>query len=312
MPIWMQSAYKKLTRSIVMAACFWMPAGRKKDMERWIRGREQVATLQQADCVVVSFGKSGRTWLRVMMSRFFQVRDDLPERMLIGFDNFHRRRPAVPKIFFTHDNYVEDYSGHRDSRVDYRGKKVVLLVRHPGDVAVSQYFHWRFRMKNQKMIINDYPISGAEIGVFDFIHSNGGGLPTILRFMNLWAAEVAQSREVLIVRYEDLRAQPEKELTRLLEFIGTPGTEEQITEAVRFASFDNMRKLEEKRTFWLAGGRMQPKDRNNPDSFKVRRGKVGGFRDYLEDSEIEQIEKQLDLALDPVWGYSEPVADANG
>lgn len=311
MPIWMRSAYKKLTRVAVMATCFWMPAERKKNMERWIRGHEQFTTLGKADCVVVSFGKSGRTWLRVMMSRFYQVRDDLPERMLIGFDNFHRRRHAVPKIFFTHDNYVEDYTGHRDSRVDYRGKKVVLLVRHPGDVAVSQYFHWRFRMSRQKMVINDYPSPGEELGVFDFIRSNGGGLPKILRFMNVWAAEVADNHDVLIVRYEDLRSHPEKELTRLLEFIGTPGTEEQVAEAVRFASFDNMRKLEQKRTFWLAGGRMKPKDANNPDSYKVRRGKVGGFRDYLEDAEVEQIEKQLDLALDPIWGYTKAAAGAN-
>ncbi|MGH0035339.1 MAG: sulfotransferase domain-containing protein [Myxococcota bacterium] len=303
-PIWMQSIWKKLTRAVVMAGCFWMSPERKKEMERWLRGREQWKKLRQADCVVVSFGKSGRTWLRVMISRFFQVRDGLPEHLLIGFDNFHRRRPAVPKIFFTHDNYLEDYTGHRDSRSDYRGRKVVLLVRHPGDVAVSQYFQWRFRMKPHKKAINDYPEHGEEVGVFDFMHANGGGLPKILRFMDLWAREIAQNDDVLIVRYEDLRSQPEAELARLLEFIGTPGSEEQVAEAVRFASFDNMRKLEEKRTFWLSGGRMKPKDRNNPDSFKVRRGKVGGFRDYLEDSEIERIEKQLEAALDPVWRYT--------
>lgn len=300
----MRTAIKQLTRTAAVAACFWMSPERKKEMERWIRGREQFRTLQRADCVVVSFGKSGRTWLRVMMSRFYQVRDDLPERMLIGFDNFHRRRPAVPKIFFTHDNYVEDYTGHRGSKIDYRGKKVVLLVRHPADVAVSQYFHWRFRMSRRKMAINGYPRPGEEISVFDFIQSKGGGLPTILRFMKLWAAEVVDNRDVLIVRYEDLRSRPEQELARLLEFIGTPGSDAQVAEAVRFASFNNMRKLEEKRTFWLSGGRMKPKDTNNPDSYKVRRGKVGGFRDYLKDAEVEQVENQLELALDPIWGYS--------
>jgi len=311
-PIWLQSIWKKLTRGVVMACVFWMPAERRREIERWIRGREQYQKLRQADCVVVSFGKSGRTWLRVMLSRFYQVRDGLPEHLLIGFDNFHRRRRAVPKIFFTHDNYLEDYTGHRDTREDYRGRKVVLLVRHPGDVAVSQYFQWRFRMKPHKKEINLYPAHGEEIGVFDFMHSEGGGLPKILRFMDVWAREIARNPDVLIVRYEDLRARPEAELARLLEFMGTPGTPDQVAEAVRFASFENMRKLEEKRTFWLSGGRMKPKDRDNPDSFKVRRGKVGGFRDYLEDAEVEQIEKELESTLDPVYGYTAPRAGSEG
>lgn len=304
-PTWLQSIWKKLTRNVILAGCFWMSPERKREMERWVRGWEQYAKLEQADCVVVSFGKSGRTWLRVMLSRFYQVRDEIPEHVLLGFDNLHRRRPSVPKIFLTHDNYLEDYTGHRDTREDYRGKKVVLLVRHPGDVAASQYFQWRFRMKPNKKAINNYPTGSDELGVFDFMHADGGGLPKILRFMDVWAREIAVNDDVLIVRYEDLRAHPEEELARLLEFIGTPGTPEQVAEAVRFASFDNMRKLEEGRSFRLSGGRMKPKDRNNPDSFKVRRGKVGGFRDYLEDHEIEQIEKELEAALDPVWGYTE-------
>ena len=45
-----------------------------------------------------------------------------------------------------------------------------------------------------------------------------------------------------------------------------------------------MRKLEEKSTFWLAGSRMKPGDKANPNSFKVRRAKVGGYRDYFDDA----------------------------
>ena len=34
--------------------------------------------------------------------------------------------------------------GHFDSKIDFYGKKVLMLVRDPRDVAVSQFFHWRF------------------------------------------------------------------------------------------------------------------------------------------------------------------------
>jgi hypothetical protein len=66
-------------------------------------------------CVVVSFGKSGRTWLRVMLSRFYQLRHGLAERHLLNFDNLHLRNRAIPRIVFTHDNHTKDYTGHAGS-----------------------------------------------------------------------------------------------------------------------------------------------------------------------------------------------------
>ena len=91
-------------------------------LERWLRGREDFRKLQLCDAVVVSFGKSGRTWLRVLLSRVFQLRHGLGERFIIGFDNLHYRTGAAPRILFTHDNYVRDYTGHWDSKADFYDK----------------------------------------------------------------------------------------------------------------------------------------------------------------------------------------------
>jgi hypothetical protein len=55
-------------------------------LERWLRGREDWRKLRLADAVVVSFGKSGRTWLRVLLSRVFQLQHGLGERAILGFD----------------------------------------------------------------------------------------------------------------------------------------------------------------------------------------------------------------------------------
>ncbi len=57
--------------------------------ERKLRGVEQFDKLRKADIVFVSFGKSGRTWLRVMISHLFRVMYQLPENAILGFDNFH-------------------------------------------------------------------------------------------------------------------------------------------------------------------------------------------------------------------------------
>ncbi len=281
-------------------------------LERRLRGLEESLFLRDADCVVVSYGKSGRTWLRVMLSRFYQVKHDLPGKALLSAGNLKRKNPSVPSVFFSHDNYLKDYTGHIDSKDDYYDKKVVLLVRDPRDVAVSQFFQWKYRMRARKKRLNQYPPHGEDVSIYDFVMDPNAGLPKIIDFMNLWAREMPRLEQLLVVRYEDMRADAAAELQRIVEFIGTPGTEEEIREAVRYASVENMKKLEQQKTFWLSGSRMVPKDRKNPNSYKVRRAKVGGYRDYFEDEQIAAIESLVNGTLEPVFGYTRAEQAASG
>lgn len=306
----LQSVMKKLTRWVVLWPLFFLPKEKKIRVERWLRGREQFQKLRKADCVIVSFGKSGRTWLRVMLSRFYQVRYGLSKRHLIGFDNLHYKNRAIPKIFFTHDNYLKDYTGHTGSKVDYYDKKVVLLVRNPADVAVSQYHQWKHRMKPHKKDLNRYPEDGTDVSIFDFVVQQEAGLPKVIDFMNGWAEEMERIDSLLIVRYEDLRSKTEETLSRILDFMETPGAPDQIREAVEFSSVESMRKMEEKKTFWLSGGRMVPKDRSNPESYKVRRAKVGGYRDYFSAEEIARVDDVIREQLSQAFGYTDPGQEA--
>jgi hypothetical protein len=299
----MHTFWKKVTRFFVLAALFFLPREKRVRVERWLRGKEEFRKLTSADAVIVSFGKSGRTWLRVMLSKFYQLKHGLGQRHLIGFDNLHRRNPEIPKLFFTHDNYIKDYTGNRDSKADFYDKRVVLLVRNPLDVAVSQFFQWKYRMRPGKKTLNRYPQHGTDVSIYDFVMDPDAGLPKIVDYLNLWAREAEQIKHLLVVRYEDMRADTEQVLDRILAFIGTPGTPEQVTEAVRFASVDNMRKMEEKRTFWLSGSRMVAKDRGNPNSYKVRKAKVGGYRDYFDDNQILAMNRLVAERLDPLFGY---------
>ncbi len=311
----MNTVVRKVLREVRMLFHRHRPEAEQVAAERRLRGRDEFKMLREADCVIVSFGKSGRTWVRVLLSRFYQQKHGLAERHLLVFDNLHRKNPAIPTIFFTHDNYVKDFTGHGDDKADYYGKKVVLLVRNPADVVVSQYFQWKFRMRPRKKTINQYPTGAGEVEIFDFVMRPQSGLKKIVDFMNLWADEAGRIEELHVLRYEDLRRAPEETLGRLLEFIGTPGSAEQLSDAVDFASVENMRKLETKRTFWLSGSRMAPADRSNPNSYKVRRGKVGGYRDYFDDGQVTRIDTIIGERLSPFFGYGtvkdfEPAANA--
>lgn len=298
-----EAVWDRLAREAAVRATFLLPDATRRRIERRARGREEAHKLERADCVIVSYGKSGRTWLRVMLSRFYQLRFGLPMRSLLSFDNLHRRNEGIPKVLFTHDNYIRDYTGNFDSKADFSGKKVVLLVRHPADVAVSQYFQWRYRMAAGKKRINDYPPHGAEVPIFDFVMREGAMLERVVEFMNAWARALPDLDSSLVIRYEDMRASPETSLHRILAFMGAEPTDGEVSQAVEFASFDKMRSLEARNVFWLYGSKLLAKDKSNPDSYKVRRGKVGGYRDYFDDDQARQIDEFVGARLDPVYGY---------
>ena len=147
--------WKRVSRESYPVLRLLPAAGAQAALERHLRGKEEFRKLQLADVVIVSFGKSGRTWLRVLLSRFFQLRFGLRPSAFIGFDNLHRKNDGIPRVFFTHDNYLRDFTGNADSKRDFYGKKVVLLVRQPGDVAVSQFHQWKFRMRPHKKGLNN-------------------------------------------------------------------------------------------------------------------------------------------------------------
>jgi hypothetical protein len=299
----MHTILKKLTRFLVLGLLFFLPKEKKIRIDRWLRGKEEYRKLKLADGVIVSFGKSGRTWLRVMLSRFYQVKYGIGERHLIGFDNLHKKNRAIPKLFFTHDNYLKDYTGNRDSKTDFYDKKVVLLIRNPLDVAVSQFFQWKFRMRPGKKALNQYPEHGSDIEIYDFLMDPDAGLTKIIDYLNLWASEAEKIKDLLIVRYEDMRSNTGEILEKIVTFLGTPGDQDQIQEAVRFASIENMRNMETKRTFWMSGSRMVAKDKSNPNSYKVRKAKVGGYRDYFDDRQIQTLNQLVADRLDSIFGY---------
>jgi hypothetical protein len=106
-----------------------------------------------------------------------------------------------------------------------------------------------------------------------------------------------------VVRYEDMQSDPGKELKRVLEFLGVHGVADaHVREAVQFGDFENMRSLESAGA--LRSGRLRPRDPSDVESFKTRRGVVGGYRDYLEEDQIAWMEERISSRLDPFFGYS--------
>jgi hypothetical protein len=145
-------------------------------------------------------------------------------------------------------------------------------------------------------------VAGDDFGsMFSFVMQSPQGLPEIVGYLNSWARRFANRPEVKIVAYESLRAQPEPVLSEICEYLGFDFSPEEIKAAVAFGAFDNMKELE--RTRFFRSNRLAPKDPDDPDSYKVRRAKVGGYRDYFDDDEVETMEDYVRTELSPLFGY---------
>jgi hypothetical protein len=298
-----RSILKKLRREALVNASFMLSADGRRQFERWLRGKEEFQTLRQSDVAVVSCGKSGRTWLRTLISRYFQLRFDIDTNTLINFDNYHYGCGEIPRVVFTHDSYLKYYTGNYASKREYRAKPTVLMVRHPADVAVSQYFQWKHRILPRKKWLNEYPLHGADISMFDLVMDNNAGIPFAIDFLNIWNQERATATKLLMLRYESLQDDGTYELDRVLNFMGFKPTTEELIECVCFGSFENMRRLEQENTFFLSGRRMRKAKATGQDVQKVRRGKSGGWRDYFDSDQIEQIQAMIDRRLTRGYGY---------
>ena len=301
----------KLLRRTVLLPTMILPKATRAACYGWVKGRHEFRKLRQADYVIVSFPQSGRTWLRTMLTRFFQERYGIDEMRLLGLKNLNKLDPRIPKVFFTHDHYIRDYTGHRDSKVDFADKQIVLLVRDPRDVAVSSYHSLKYRPNPTRKGLNVIEADGANAPApFEYMQFRAGWA---VDFMNSWQSELADGARRLLVRYEDLRAEPAVHLRRVLEFLGAAPTDAEIADAVAFASFDNMRKLEESAAFGSDDRRIVPGEASNPDSFKVRRGKVGGYRDYLSAEQADALDQLVATRLSSAFGYgASPTAAAFG
>ncbi|MEM9254138.1 MAG: sulfotransferase domain-containing protein [Pseudomonadota bacterium] len=300
----MHMIIKRLIKWLVRAISVFLPEAQAHQLQRWRRGREEYWKYNRCQYIFASYGKSGRTWVRVMISRYFQLVYELPDNILMGFDNYTRLNADIPKVFFTHDNYLRGYTGNVDSKQDFYDKKTVLLVRNPIDVAVSQFHQWKYRMRPEKKSMNNYPDHEAEISVYDFAKHEGQGLDHIISFMNNWARELPNIKDLLVVRYEDLRAHPEQEMAKVVAFLGMEPNADYLKDMAEFASVENLRKKEQENYFWRSGSRVQAKDVNDPNTYKVRKAKVGGYRDYFDDAQVAELEAMVDSELLPAFGYT--------
>jgi hypothetical protein len=274
---------------------FWHPSS------RWTRRNfsSRAGALSGGEVIILSVPKSGRTWIRAFLCAYFCKRFGLeftlrPERY---------RDPRVPRLIFSHDLFEHRTKGGLWDRL--RGKylvprrelsraKIVLLVRDPRDCFVSLYLQLTRRDPHA-------PVELRRKSVSEMLRDRRFGVHAIVNTMNDWIEEFSGRNNFIVIRYEALRASPAEHFRDLLAVLGEAAPDmTMFHEALEFSRFENMQKLEAAGAF--DSKILRPGDVRDPESFKVRRGKVGGYREYLS-AEDQAFAASALAKLDVRFGY---------
>jgi len=241
---------------------------------------------------ICSHPKSGRTWMRFALARYLtQVYDiDVDVSLqtmwtiLPNYDGGNRvkgrdlrayeynDRADVPLVLSSHLSFDREL---------FEDSPVAFIIRSPYDVTVSNYFQ---KSKVERTFHGTMP---------EFVRDTDVGIQNNIRYWNTWSEQLLSNGD-LTLSYEALRASPVEGFRQMAVHLGLKDDPEAAAEAIRYASIDNMRKIE------LAEGIINlDYDQSDPDALRVRRAKVGGYEDYLGADDVAFICDVCERELTP-------------
>ncbi len=299
-----------IKKIIIIVATTPFPTKLRVSLRRNWLAKLELGIAQRANLLIIAHPKCGNTWLKVMLSRLYQVRFNLPDNLLNKSDEYARKHTEIPRLaasngYYSYEGIIGDDLDTSNPNSTLRDKPILFIARNPIDIAVSWFFQFTKRQSAQKQeLINhfiEHPVDRETISMWDFVRHSDIGLLFLIEYLNQWEKTVATCPNGLMIHYEDLRAHPTNTLTKITKLMGESFTAEDIQQAVDYGSFDNQRKLESKGFFKQGGMTLRnPKD---SESFKTRRGKVSGYADYFNPKQILELEDLMMTNLSPTFNY---------
>ena len=279
-----------------------LPDGPRISLRRALRKNKERARLKRADLTVIAHPKSGSTWLRFQFARIYQQKFALPESVIPRVEIFHKLDPTVPQLHMAGYEYIKHVIARPAPDDELTNKKAVFVVRYPLDVIVSLYFHIQKHAARERKLFNNWPLSLEGVSMYEFAMSSDWGLREAIGFYNGCVRHATNMPDAMIVSYENMRTNTPDVLHRIMTFANTDASEAEVREATEFTSVDRLREAE--RTNSFDSYRLRPGNPEDPDSFKVRRAKIFGYRDYFGADETTELERIVTNELDPSLGYS--------
>ena len=212
--------------------------------------------LRESDVFVVSYPRSGSTWVRFLLANltrfdsqdpvdFHSVQRVIPDIMQRAGREMLQAVPS-PRLLKSHHAY--------DSRL----KKVIYILRDGRDVMVSYYF----------LMVGQGNFEGSFL---DFLDKED--LRPCLWHEHVESWLLRDNLDgLLLIRYEDLHRQTAIEVARMARFVGLPCDKARLDWAVSNSCFETMQRIEAEK------GRAFYPDR---PFLAVRKGVIGDWVNHF-------------------------------
>jgi hypothetical protein len=228
---------------------------------QWLRHRG----FRPADVFFSTYPRSGTTWTRFTMFEILTGENATFESVnavMLGVGIHDRARPVLPgggRLIGTHESYRKEY------------KRAVYLVRDVRDVILSEYAFIT--------ALNRFHGNLDEF-ITAFFRGKINGFGAWPRHVTSWLdSPIAGTTNLLVLKYEDLRKDPETQFRRMLDFAGLKRDPEAVRQAIANNSLEKMRAKEND----------SPRKASVRGRF-VRGGFVQGWKDKLSEEQLRRIE----------------------
>lgn len=245
----------------------------KEQVRLYKRKKLLRSILHECDLFLVSFPKSGNTWVRFLFANYLNEKEEgidfrnlhnlvpdshLPAQLEVLGTPLFKKLPV--RIVKSHDPYIGFF----------KDKKIIYIVRE-GKSALNSYFHY---------------LNARRSVAFTKEELLAGESPEIQSWSKHLLSWKKKRQNILIVKYEDLRADTVSEFRKMLVFSGLLVNEDKLSLAVELSSFENLKKIE------LKGHYTKSQIKHGKNTEFVRQGSTKLKDSVFTKEELKRFEKE--------------------
>nr|GMD80373.1 cytosolic sulfotransferase 12-like [Ipomoea batatas] len=252
---------------------------------------------QHSDIILCTLPKCGTTWLKALVfalttRKQFPVSQQThpllttnPQDLIRNMEIYYAREnnPDFPmnngfRVLSTHLPLVLLPKSVWESNC-----KLICVCRNQKDTVVS-FWHFINKVRAELHGLEAIPFPEA----FDrYCRGASTFGPFWDHLLGYWKESLENPTNVLFLKYEEIKEEPDVQLRRIAEFLNCPFSEEEEESGVvggisRLCSFESLSNLEVNKT---------GKSSHRPNNVFFRKGKVGDWRNHLTDEMANRLDQ---------------------
>jgi len=255
---------------------------------------------------IASYPKSGNTWVRAFLHNYIE-NPKSPQNINHLHEQFvdevksYRYQSFIPANKNTIDLSLEEICAIRpmvQAQMAAEGQGTLFVKTHnfQGEYKGYPLHNWQVSSGAIYIVRNPLDVAVSLKHYFDYSYDEAisymaekmAGTPNepenVPQVVSSWSQHVSSwsqgGRNMLVLRYEDLLAQPQKYFRKIESLLGVKKDAKRLNKAIKFSSFRQLKKQEQVSGF---------AEKHEDAGEFFRQGKSGQWRELLTDSQVRQI-----------------------